>query len=152
MNFSSIFKSISNFQFPYTIEETAITETALWQCFDGTRKADSLPVTVFKAKRSPENESLILNAVHKSKILKIPGLCTVLETFDSDPQSTFIVTERVVPFPWDNLGSLSQNKFGVELGISQLLATLGFLKNFVLGTLSKDSVFINIMESGYYLG
>ncbi|CAD6645866.1 BJ4_G0036000.mRNA.1.CDS.1 [Saccharomyces cerevisiae] len=144
MNFSSIFKSISNFQFPYTIEETAITETALWQCFDGTRKADSLPVTVFKAKRSPENESLILNAVHKSKILKIPGLCTVLETFDSDPQSTFIVTERVVPFPWDNLCSLSQNKFGVELGISQLLATLGFLKNFVLGTLSKDSVFINI--------
>ncbi|QHS76217.1 COPI-interacting protein CEX1 [Saccharomyces paradoxus] len=144
MNFSSIFKSISNFQFPYTIEETAITETAFWQCFDGTRKADSLPVTVFKAKRSPESEALILNAVHKAKILKIPGLCSVLETFDSDPQSTFIVTERVVPFPWDNLSSLSQNKFGIELGISQLLVTLGFLNKFVLGTLSKDSIYINI--------
>ena len=143
MNFSSIFKSISNFQFPYTIQETATNETALWQSFDGTRKADSLPVTAFKAKRTPENASLILNAVHKAKILKIPGLCTVLETFDSDPQSTFIVTERVVPFPWDDLRCLSQNKFGIELGISQLLTTLGFLNNFVLGTLSKDSVYIN---------
>lgn len=143
MNFSNIFKSISNFQFPYTIEETATSETALWQSFDGIRKADSLPVTVFKAKRSPENETLILNAVHKAKILKIPGLCSVLETFDSDPQSTFIVTERVVPFPWENFSSFSKNKFGIELGISQLLTTLGFLNKFVFGTLSKDSIYIN---------
>ncbi|CAI4036416.1 hypothetical protein SMKI_15G2600 [Saccharomyces mikatae IFO 1815] len=144
MNFSSIFKSISNFQFPYTIEETATAETAFWQCFDGIKKADSSPVTVFKAKRCPESETLISNAVHKAKIMKIPGLCTVLETFDSDPQSTFIVTERVVPFPWNDLDSLSQNKFGIELGVSQLLATLGFLNKFVLGTLSKDSIYINI--------
>ncbi|EJS41715.1 YOR112W [Saccharomyces arboricola H-6] len=143
MNFSSIFKSISNFQFPYTIDETTTIETALWQCFDGIRKADSLPVTIFKAKRSPENEALILNAVHMAKILKIPGLCAVLETFDSDPQSTFIVTERVVPFPWDDLRSLSRNKFGIELGLSQLLTTLGFLNKFVLGTLSKGSIFTN---------
>lgn len=143
MNFSSIFKTISNFQFPYSLEDRTIHETPLWQVFQGTRKADSLEVTVFKAKRTPENEKLILNAVQKSKILKIPGLCSVIDTFDSDPQSTFIVTERVTPFPWDSLNIFLENKEGIHLGIAQLLATLKFLSNFVVGTLGKESIYVN---------
>lgn len=143
MSFINIFKSISNFQFPYTLDEKAVYETTLWQVFNGTRKSDSLLVTVFKANRSQQNEELIANAVHKAKILKIPGLCHVLDTFDSDPQSTFIITERVIPFPWDDLKALQRNKEGIELGISQILTTLKFLNAFVLGTISKESIFID---------
>lgn len=143
MSFISLFKSISNFQFPYTIEDNAVHDSALWQVFFGTRKSDSLPVTIFKANRSQQNEPLISNAIHKSKILRIPGLCRVLETFDSDPQSTFIVTERTTPFPWDELPSLLKNPEAIQVGILQLLKTLMHLNTFALGTLSPDSIFID---------
>ncbi|CCD23462.1 COPI-interacting protein CEX1 NDAI_0B04280 [Naumovozyma dairenensis CBS 421] len=143
MNFSSLFKSFSNFQFPYTIEDRPIHETPLWQVFHGTRKSDSLPVTIFKGNRTHENEKLILNAVHKSKVLKIPGLCNVLETFDSDPQSTFIITEHVIPFPWDKLSDLNQNKQSIQLGISQILNTMKILNTFVLGTLTMSNIYLN---------
>lgn len=143
MSFINLFKSLSNFQFPFTLEDKPVSETTLWQVFNGLRKSDSVPVTVFKANRSQQTEALIANAIHKAKILKIPGLCRVLETFDSDPQSTFIVTERVTPFPWDDIATLQRNKEALELGISQLLTTLTFLNAFVLGTIGKDSIFID---------
>ena len=143
MSFINLFKSLSNFQFPFTLEDKPVSETTLWQVFNGLRKSDSVPVTVFKANRSQQTEALITNAIHKAKILKIPGLCRVLETFDSDPQSTFIVTERVTPFPWDDIATLQRNKEALELGISQLLTTLTFLNAFVLGTIGKDSIFID---------
>lgn len=143
MSFINLFKSISNFQFPYALDDKAIYETALWQVFNGTRKSDSLPVTIFKANRSQQNEALIMNAIHKSKILKIPGLCHVLETFDSDPQSTFIITERVRPFPWDDPTRLQKNKEALQVGIVQILTTLKFLNDFVLGTIGKESIFID---------
>lgn len=144
MNFTSIFKSISNFQFPYTIdEENVLLETPLWQVFNGTRKADSLPVTVFKAQARNDTTQLIANAVHKSKVMKIPGLCNVLETFDSDPQSTFIITERVTPFNWDKLGDYSKNKDAIYLWVSQLVTTLKYMKSFVLGNLNRQSLFFN---------
>lgn len=143
MNFSSIFKSISNFQFPYSLEDEPIHTNALWKVFKGTRKSDSLPVTAFKARRTPENEKLILNAVHKSKVIKIPGLCHVLETFDSDPNATFIVTESIVPFPWDDIKTLNKNKEGIQLGISQILDTMNHMTQFVLANLSPESIYIN---------
>lgn len=143
MSFINLFKSLSSFQFPFTLEDKPVSETTLWQVFNGLRKSDSVPVTVFKANRSQPTEALITNAIHKAKILKIPGLCRVLETFDSDPQSTFIVTEHVTPFPWDDIATLRRNKEALELGISQLLTTLTFLNAFVLGTIGKDSIFID---------
>lgn len=144
MNFTSFFKSISNFQFPYTIdEETVLLETPLWQVYNGTRKSDSLPVTLFKAQRRADTEQLIANALHKAKILKIPGLCSVLEISDSDPQSTFIITERVTPFNWDKLKDYSRNKDSVYLWVSQLVETLQYMKTFVLGTLNRQSLFFN---------
>lgn len=143
MSFINLFKSLSNFQFPYTLEEKPVYESNLWQAFNGSRKSDSLPITAFKAIRSPQNESLIANAIHKSKVLKIPGLCGVLEIFDSDPQSTFIITERVVPFPWDDIASLRRNAESLELGIYQIMTTLQFLDSFVLGTIGKESIFID---------
>ncbi|QLQ79684.1 hypothetical protein HG537_0C03320 [Torulaspora globosa] len=143
MSFINLFKSLSNFQFPYCLEERPVYESNLWQAFNGLRKSDSLPITAFKAIRSTQNESMIANAVHKSKILKIPGLCKVLEIFDSDPQSTFIITERVVPFPWDEIVSLRRNARSLELGIYQILTTLQFLDSFVLGTIGKESIFID---------
>ncbi|QLL32806.1 hypothetical protein HG536_0D03280 [Torulaspora globosa] len=143
MSFINLFKSLSNFQFPYTLEEKPVYESNLWQAFNGLRKSDSLPITAFKAIRSPQNESLIANAIHKSKVLKIPGLCGVLEIFDSDPQSTFIITERVIPFPWDEIASLRRNAESLELGIYQIMTTLQFLDSFVLGTIGKGSIFID---------
>lgn len=143
MSFINIFKSISNFQFPYSLEDKPVYESTLWQVLNGTRKSDSSPVTVFKANRSQQNEDLILNAIHKAKVLRIPGLCPVLETFDSDPQSTFIITERVKPFPWDDIRELQSNGESIQLGISQLLTTLKFLNEFVVGTISRESIFID---------
>lgn len=143
MSFINLFKSLSNFQFPYALEEKPVYENNLWQAFNGKRKSDSLPVTAFKAIRSPQNESLIINAIHKSKVLKIPGLCRVLDTFDSDPQSTFIVVEQVTPFPWQDISTLRRNRQSLELGVFQLLTTLQFLDSFVLGTIGKESIFID---------
>ncbi|AQZ13890.1 CEX1 (YOR112W) [Zygosaccharomyces parabailii] len=143
MSFISLFKSLSNFQFPYNIEDKPIYESALWQVFLGTRKSDSLPVTIFKANQGQQTEPLISNAIHKSKVMRIPGLCRVLETFDSDPQSTFIITERVTPFPWKQLSSLLKAPEGIHMGIIQLLNTLTHLNKFVLGTISSESVFID---------
>lgn len=143
MSFINLFKSLSNFQFPYTIEEKPIQGNSLWQVFYGSKKSDSQPVTIFKANRNEKTEPIIANAVHKSKILRIPGLCRVLEVFESDPQSTFIVTERVTPFPWDQLNDYLRNREAIQVGISEILNTLSHLTNFVLGTLSEESVFVD---------
>lgn len=143
MSFINLFRSISSFQFPYAIEDSPIQESPLWQVYYGSRKSDSLPVTIFKANRNEKTEPLIANAIHKSKILRIPGLCRVLETFESDPQSTFVVTERATPFPWNHLNYYLRNKEALVVGILEILNTLSHLSNFVLGTLSEQSIFID---------
>lgn len=145
MNFSSLFKSISNLTSPYSIESNPIHETPLWQVYDATRKSDMLPVTVFKANASSQYSQFIRNAVHKAKVLRLPGLCTVVEVLDSDPQNTLIITERVAPFPWDTFQySVSKNKYGVQLIIAQILETLALLDGFTLGVLHRESVYVNV--------
>ncbi|CCE61966.1 hypothetical protein TPHA_0B02940 [Tetrapisispora phaffii CBS 4417] len=149
MNFSSIFKSISNFQFPYTLEENSIHKTELWTVFHGIRKADSVPITAFKANKNSGTDELITNCLQKAKVMKIPGLCPVFEIYDSDPNNTYIITERVSPFNWDQLTTYQRNLQALQLGIAQLLDTLKILEEFIIGTISPESIYVN--EKGQWL-
>lgn len=146
MNF--LFKSISSFQFPYTLEQEFIHSTPFWQVQNGTRKSDSLPVTIYThTKQQPVDhnvEALVANAVHKSKVLKLPGLVRVIDVIDSDQTVVYIVTERVRPLPLDELSRFSQD--AINLGIYQLVNALQVLHEqakVVLGTLAPGSIYIN---------
>ncbi|AMD19704.1 HCL447Wp [Eremothecium sinecaudum] len=146
MNF--IFKSISSFQFPYTLHSDTAFSTPFWEVQQGTRKSDSLPVTLFAySKQDSKNallEEFIRNAVHKAKTLKLPGLVRVLDVLDSDPNMTYIVTERVQRLFPEILKNISED--AISLGLYQVLGTLKLLHeraSVLLGTLAKGNVYVN---------
>lgn len=141
MNF--LFKSISGFQFPYSLEPAPSFTTPLWEATDGNRKSDSLPVTVFsfQRQRSSAHDDLIANALHNFKILKLPGILRVLDVIDTNQSTAYVVTERACPLQTENLSQEALN-----LGLFQLTETLELLHTqakVVLGTLSKGTVFVN---------
>lgn len=145
MNF--LLKSISNFQFPYSIEDEIILQNPFWVVQCGIRKCDSLPVTIFTHTRQPNNtndEKLIQNALHKFKVLKLPGLIRVIEIIDNNQPNLYIITERVWPLSLKKLVGLSQD--AKLLGLYQLIITLDIIHtqaNVILGTLSIGNIFIN---------
>ncbi|SCV03767.1 LAME_0H13058g1_1 [Lachancea meyersii CBS 8951] len=142
MNF--LFKSISGFQFPYSLASEPTVRTSIWEAFDGHRKSDSQPVTVFSFERRPGNavlETLITNAIRHFKILKLPGLVKVLDVLETSATTSYVVTERVTPLETQGLSSQA-----LSLGIFQLAETLTCLHSqaqVVLGTLSAGTVFVN---------
>ncbi|SCU82928.1 LADA_0C08724g1_1 [Lachancea dasiensis] len=142
MNF--LFKSISGFQFPYSLESEPLASTPIWQAVNGHRKSDSLPVTVFSFdKRAGDGGlgDLVANAVYNFKVLKLPGIVKVLDVLESNPSTSYVVTERVQPLETQNLSQQALN-----LGLYQLTETLECLHNqakVVLATLSTGTVFVN---------
>lgn len=142
MNF--LFKSISNFQFPYTLDQSPVLSTPLWEATNGTKKADSTPVTVFTYCKQKDNaiiDALTSNAVHNAKILKLPGLVRVLDVIDSDPANIYVVTERVHPLDVEGLSIDA-----LSLGVFQISETLNLLHGqakVILGTLCPGTIFTN---------
>ncbi|SCV05726.1 LANO_0H13828g1_1 [Lachancea nothofagi CBS 11611] len=142
MNF--LFKSFSGFQFPYSLEAEPTVSTPIWQAVDGHRKSDSLPVTVFSFERSKGNsvlEGLVANAIHHFKVLKLPGIVKVLDVLETNPATSYVVTERVSPLVTKGLSQQALN-----LGIYQLSETLECLHNqaqVVLASLTAGTVFVN---------
>lgn len=147
MNFGSLLKNITNFQFPYSIDNEPFQMRPLWEVYSGTRKRDSLPVTIFKARRNAQNEELILHSLHMSKIIRIPGLATVLDTFDNGPDNTFIITEKVQPLSLDN-GGIGVN--GIYLGINDLLKLFEVLSPlFYIGNICIENIYMT--ETGEWV-
>ncbi|AET40175.1 COPI-interacting protein CEX1 Ecym_5421 [Eremothecium cymbalariae DBVPG len=141
-----LLKSIANFQFPYSLQDEPTLRTPLWEVHLATRKSDALPVTVFAHSdlNNTVSRPLVQNAVQKSKTLKLPGLVRVLEVIDSDPNTVYIVTERVQPLFPENVGGLKES--ALALGMYQICSTLRVLHDHasvVLGNLSKGSIYLN---------
>ncbi|SCU80420.1 LAMI_0B02300g1_1 [Lachancea mirantina] len=142
MNF--LFKSLSNFQFPYALETEPAFSSPFYCANQGTKKADSTPVTVFtysKQNNGPEANEMVANVAKMSKILKIPGLARVIDVIDTDQSNTYIVTERVHAVKLEQL-----SRDAISLGLIQLTRTLDILHTqaeVVLATLSQGSIVVN---------
>lgn len=141
MNF--LFKSISGFQFPYSLESTPSVTTPIWEATNGHRKSDSLPVTVFsfQKQRNGALDAMIANAVHYAKVLKLPGILRVVDVLDTNQNTAYVVTERA-----HILDTKGLSQHALSLGTLQVAETLELLHaqaKVVLGTLSRGTVFVN---------
>lgn len=160
MNFGSLFRGLSNFQLPYSIENDPYHETSQWQLFEArSKKTETLDkhVTVFRPKTGADRR-FILNGLQCAKRIRFPGLCNVLDVMDGSSngnvvdertlamESVLIVTEFVKPVD----DSLKLCPEAVCMGIWDLCQALELLTSkFVIGNLSDRSVFYN--ESGEWV-
>ncbi|CAL9730170.1 cytoplasmic export protein 1 [Monosporozyma unispora] len=151
MNIGSLFKNLTNFQFPYSIGSTPYYSTPLWDLYEGTRKRDSYPVTIFKGKIVPngsgmgsEVNELILHAAHMSKVIRVPGVCPVLDVFDeTGSDDIFVITEVVQPLQ-PQLNSHNINSQGIMLGLSDLFRLFEIIDPlFIMGNLSTSNIYVD---------
>lgn len=162
MNIGSLFKNLANYQFPYTIGSEPYHTTPLWELYEGTRKRDSYPVTIFKGKLSSVNNTnntnvrlsmtseqdlkrLVSHAAYMSKIIRVPGICSVLDVFDDSNGSNdiYVVTEAVKPLQ-PQLVSNAINSQGILLGISDLFKLFGIIDPlFTIGNLSINNIYVD---------
>lgn len=160
MNFGSLFRGLSNFQLPYSIENDPYHETSQWQLFEArSKKTETLDkhVTVFRPKAGADRR-FILNGLQCAKRIRFPGLCNVLDVMDGSSngnvvdertlvmESVLIVTEFVKPVD-DSLKLCAE---AICMGIWDLCQALDLLTSkFVIGNLSERSIFYN--ESGEWV-
>lgn len=151
MNIGSLFKNLTNFQFPYSIGSTPYYSTPLWDLYEGTRKRDSYPVTIFKGKTDSNGSGmgnkvndLILHAAHMSKVIRVPGVCPVLDVFDeTGSDDIFVITEVVKPLQ-PQLASKNINSQGIMLGLSDLFRLFEIIDPlFIMGNLSTSNVYVD---------
>lgn len=151
MNIGSLFKNLTNFQFPYSIGSTPYYSTPLWDLYEGTRKRDSYPVTIFKGKMNSNGSGvgnkaneLILHAAHMSKVIRVPGVCPVLDVFDeTGSDDIFVITEVVQPLQ-PQLSSRNINSQGILLGLSDLFRLFEIIDPlFIMGNLSTSNVYVD---------
>lgn len=148
MNIGSFFKNLTNFQFPYNIGSTPYHSTPLWDLYEGIRKRDSYPVTVFKGKNVPNGQmgsevnELIQHAAHMSKVIRVPGVCPVLDVFDeTGSDDVFVVTEAVQPLS-PQLSSQKIKSQGLMLGLSDLFRLFEIIEPlFIMGNVSSDNIY-----------
>ncbi|SMN18936.1 similar to Saccharomyces cerevisiae YOR112W CEX1 Cytoplasmic component of the nuclear aminoacylation-dependent tRNA export pathway [Maudiozyma saulgeensis] len=159
MNFSSLFRGLSNFQLPYSIENEPYHKTAQWQLFEArSKKPETLDkhVTVFRPIEGADRR-FIFNDLRCAKRIRFPGLCNVLDvinggngtTIDENTvslDSLLIVTEYVQPVD----SKLTLSPEAICMGIWDLCQAVGLLESkFLIGNLSHRSVFYN--ESGEWV-
>ncbi|CDO96428.1 unnamed protein product [Kluyveromyces dobzhanskii CBS 2104] len=139
-----IFKSISNFHLPFTTDGLSVVNTPFGTLENGTRKSDSLPITIHTYKTEHVPGLLLKNHILKCKVLKLPGLVRVLDVIELSADKVYIVTERITA-----LNTLDYRKFGdnaMKLGIYQVAQTLHVLheqgKSF-FGALCLGNIYVN---------
>lgn len=155
MNFGSLFKGLTNFQFPYTMDNDPFYETPIWELYNGTRKKDSYQVTIFKAKTNlgDQADELIKHSVHMCKVLRVPGIVPILDVFDQNGMdSLFIITEVVEPLQ----KSIDQEKNSLEaylIGLYDIFQLLEIVEPlFVMGNLCKENIFTDKKGKWVYFG
>lgn len=139
-----IFKSISNFQLPFIPDGQSLRTTPFGTLENGTRKSDSLAVTVHTYNSNKIPSSLLKNHLHKSKVLKLPGLVKVLDVIESSPEKIYVITERVTPLTSLNYKEFSGNS--LKLGLFQLAQTLHVLHDqakSLFGAVCLGNIYIN---------
>ncbi|CAK9436292.1 uncharacterized protein LODBEIA_P08500 [Lodderomyces beijingensis] len=171
MNFLS--KTIGSFagsSIPYTFKEKLIDPTnpisgvsqvdrnSIWTVYDGTNPKDSLQVTIFefslKEARNKRFELLARNAFRKLKMIKFPGIISIIDFIENDV-SLYIITEPVVPLALF-LQTHSLHQEAIVAGINDLSRTLTFLNedcNSLYGGFDYfRSVFVNCQGDWKLMG
>ncbi|CAH2355840.1 cytoplasmic export protein 1 [[Candida] railenensis] len=140
MNFlSSAFSSLTGNSIPYTFKEKIVDpksgsfpdSTSVWTIYNGLNKANNAPVAIFECSLtdpvniSKDLVSLARNCFRKSKMLKLPGIISVVDFIESESY-LYIITEPVVPlssYLSQSAGSGSDSKiFGVHsIGLAMSL-------------------------------
>ncbi|KAI3404854.2 CEX1 [Candida oxycetoniae] len=164
MNFFT--KTLSTFtgsSIPYTFKEKIIDasgnaptsalpevdRSSIWNIYNGINPKDSAPVSIFefnlREPRTLKYEPLARNAFKKLKLIKYPGIITILDFIDNDSY-LYIVTERVVPLAlFFNDHKLSQE--AIVAGLHDVEKSLKFINeecNSLHGGLDYyKSVFVN---------
>lgn len=143
MNFlAKTFNSLTGASFPYTIKEKVVDPTSLtpnlvdqasvWTVYSGTNpKTEYSPITIFEFNlRDPKVASLTSlarNAFKKLKLMRLPGIISVIDFIETDDH-LYIITEPVTPL----LVYLRENKrvltTDIKLyGISEVAGSLDFI-------------------------
>lgn len=155
MNFGSLFKGFTNFQFPYSLDQEPFYETPIWELYHGSRKKDSYPVTIFKAKNGLDDQvvEILKHSVHMCKVLRVPGIIPILDVFDQNGlDSLFIVTELVRPLQ----ESIDQGKNNFEsclLGFYDIFQLFHIVEPlFVIGNICKENIFTDKRGKWVYFG
>ncbi|ONH69201.1 N-terminal kinase-like protein [Cyberlindnera fabianii] len=149
MNFLS--KTLSSFtgsSIPYTLGDEHLTDASLpqsvWRMFDGVKKDDSTPCTVFQRDRDgSELDALALNSLRKIRSLRLPGVLKVLDTFETD-STLHIITERAMPLI-DVIRTVETTDSMLQLIVFSVTKAVKFVNvegSSVLGHLNLGSVFI----------
>lgn len=165
MNFlSSAFSTLTGGSIPYTLKEKVVDAGSasypdsrlVWSIYNGVNpKADNAPVSVFEfSLKDPTNVqrdyvSLARNAYKKLKMIKFPGVVSVVDFIEND-NFLYIVTERVVPlvsYLKENSAAVSQDArlFGIY-SVGHALLFINSKANCVHGSLDvASSVFVNLL-------
>ncbi|KAH3676123.1 hypothetical protein WICMUC_002420 [Wickerhamomyces mucosus] len=151
MNF---LKSISNTligpSIPYSIGLDHNIDGSIWKINDGSRKSDSLPVSIFQFNKSTNSKvnnelKFASNAAKFFKSLKLPNVINVLDVIEDD-SIIYIITERIISLQEYLLKCNDINDDLKLLIIYQVTKCLKFLNvegNSILGQLWLNNIFIN---------
>lgn len=165
MNFlSSAFSTLTGGSIPYTLKEKVVDgglagypdSRLVWTVYNGVNpKTDNSPVSVFEfSLKEPSNVqrdyvSLARNAYKKLKLIKFPGVVSVIDFIEND-NFLYIVTERVTPlvhYLKQNSGAVSQDAklFGIY-SVGHALLFINSKANCLHGSLDvASSVFVNLL-------
>lgn len=144
VNMDYIFKSISNFQLPFTTDGVSVVNMPFGTLESGTRKSDSLPVTIHTYKTDQVPAVFLKNHVLKCKILKLPGLAKVLDVIEPSTDKVYIITERITAL--NSLDYFNFNENALKLGIYEIALTLNVLHQqgkSLFGALCLGNVYVN---------
>lgn len=162
MNFlSSAISSLTGTSIPYTFKEKIVDpqsgsypdSRSIWTVYNGVNPKTDTPVTIFEyVAKDPANvqkgyEPLARNCFRKSKLIKFPGIISVVDFIESETH-VYIVTERVTPlahYLTENAGKVLADAklYGIH-GIAHALLFVNMKAQCLHGNLNvSSSVFVN---------
>ncbi|KAI5948869.1 CEX1 [Candida theae] len=162
MNFLS--KTLSTFtgsSIPYTFKEKVVDpvtpspskldtdQNSVWTLYNGVNPKDSSEISIFEFNlhepKTQRYESLARNAFKKLKLIKFPGIISIVDFIEND-SFLYIVTERVVPLA-EYLDTHALESDALVAGLFSVEKSLKFINddcNSVYGGLNFfNSVFVN---------
>ncbi|CCH41088.1 putative kinase [Wickerhamomyces ciferrii] len=152
MNFlSKTFTSLTGGSIPYNFGEEQVPNPSyiapIWKIYDGTKKDDGTPCTIFEfdIKARPDLLPLASNSLRKIRGIRLPGILKILDTFEND-SNLYIVSERVqslANYLKNNEDLTEQIKLLVIHSVAKAIKYINVEGSSVLGYLDFTTVFIN---------
>ncbi|MCJ1355380.1 MAG: hypothetical protein MMC33_005371 [Icmadophila ericetorum] len=136
--------------FPYTFGEKIDLEQSIWTLYNGTKREDGSPCSIFTYEITPNKSRLPLakNAVRKLRTLRHPGIIRVLDTVEASQDDVtetyiYVATERVTPLGW-HVRRKSLSVETTKWGLYTIANTLKFINDEALsvhGNIRASSIF-----------